>query len=109
MAAGAGVRAGRPALITNARFSKTLDTDQRNQRYLISMAVRLACFLAGCATPSPWNWVLFGGAAIIPPIAVLLANAIDQRGQAELPPETDPESERPALPGSTVVPGSVED
>ncbi len=108
MATGVRARAERPALITSARFSKTLDADARTRRYLISMAVRVACFLGGCFTPFPWSWVLFAGAAVIPPVAVLLANAIDQRtvpGPAPLAAE----GERAALPPATVIPGSVEE
>ena len=58
-------------LITNARQPKSLDAEQRNKRYLISMAVRVACFLGGVLSPTPWNWVLFAGAAVIPPIGIL--------------------------------------
>lgn len=106
MATRTRTRGRRPPLITSARFSKSLDADQRNRRYLASMAVRVVCLIGGVISPSPWNWVLFVGAAIIPPIAVLLANAIDQRS---LPtPDATPEAEaRPALPAGGVIPGSV--
>ena len=94
-------------LITNARQPKSLDAEQRNKRYLISMAVRVACFLGGVAAPTPWNWVLFVGAAIIPPIAVALANAVDLR---RTPDATDDASTQlKELTPDTVVPGSVED
>lgn len=58
---------GRPVLITSARRAKSLDADERNRRYLLTMAVRVACFIGGVLSPSPWNWVLFVGAAVIPP------------------------------------------
>lgn len=107
MATPTRTRAGRPPLITSARFSKSLDADQRNRRYVASMLVRIACFVGGVISPSPWNWVLFVGAAVIPPIAVLLANAIDQR---TLPLAAEPDGAgRPALPGGGVIPGSVEE
>ena len=98
---------GRPVLITNARQSKSLDAEQRNKRYLISMAVRVACFLGGVASPSPWNWVLFVGAAVIPPIAVMLANAVDLRHPHETADEAPPV--RPELETDTVIRGTVED
>ena len=75
---------GRPVLITNARRAKSLDANQRNKRYLLTMAVRVVCFLGGVAAPTPWNWVLFIGAAVIPPMAVMLANAVDLRRFAKL-------------------------
>ena len=71
------------------------------------MAVRVACFLGGVLSPTPWNWVLFVGAAVIPPIAVALANAVDLR---RLPDATDDEQfDRKELTAGGVVPGSVED
>lgn len=98
---------GRPALITNARQAHSLDAEQRNKRYLITMAVRVACFLGGVLAPTPWNWVLFIGAAVIPPIAVMLANAVDLRRPSE--PERPDASDRPAIGQGEVITGSVED
>lgn len=98
---------GRPTLITSARRAKSLDAEQRNKRYLITMGVRVACFLGGVLSPSPWNWVLFIGAAVIPPIAVMLANAVDLRRPQE--PEQPEASERPELEPGTTIAGSVED
>ncbi|MBK8447924.1 MAG: DUF3099 domain-containing protein [Micropruina sp.] len=93
--------------MTSARRSKTLDADERNKRYLLTMAVRVACFTGGVLAPNPWNWVLFVGAAVIPPIAVVLANAVDRRRPVDVA-DSSP-SERPALGTGGVVPGSVED
>lgn len=98
---------GRPVLITNARQAKSLDAEQRNKRYLLTMAVRVACFLGGVVAPTPWNWVLFVGAAVIPPVAVMLANAVDMRRPKE--PEHPVVSDRPELGTGTVISGSVED
>ena len=71
------------------------------------MGVRVACFIAATVTPLPWNLVLLVAAAVLPAIAVMLANAIDQRGLPE--PEQDTETDRPALPGAETVDGAVED
>ena len=76
--------AHRPALITSARPGRTLDTDARRLRYLWTMAVRVACFVAATVTPLPWNLGLLVAAAVLPTIAVMLANAIDQRQLPEL-------------------------
>ena len=107
MAASGSGRGGRPALITSARPPKSLDADQRNKRYLITMAFRVVFFIAGCASPQPLNWVFFSLAAVLPPIAVVLANAIDKRSvatQADAQPVA-----QPALPTGEVIPGSVAD
>lgn len=98
---------GRPALITSARPARSLDANERNKRYLWTMAVRVACFLGGVLSPTPWNWVLFVGAAIIPPIAVALANAVDLRRTPDV--TDDAQAELKELAPETVVPGSVED
>ena len=96
----------RPVLITSAPRAKSLDAEQRNKRYLLSMAVRVACFLGGVVAPSPLNWVLFICAAIIPPVAVMLANAVDLRRPAEAEHLGSPV--RPELESGSVIPGSVE-
>lgn len=75
----AGRRQAIPALITSARVPRSLDADERNRRYLVSMTVRVLCFLAGCFAPFPVNIAFFVGAAIIPGFAVILANAVDRR------------------------------
>lgn len=97
--------ANKPVLITSARLPKTLDNAARRRRYLWTMAVRVACFLAATVTPLPWSLLLLLAAAVLPTIAVMLANAIDQR----TPPEQQAEpGTRPELPGAEVVGGAVE-
>lgn len=101
-------RGGRAALITSARFSKSLDADQRRTRYLWTMAARVVCFLAATVTPLPWNLLLLLAAAVLPTLAVMLANAIDLRGAAA--PVTPPPGEpRPQLPSAETLPGVVVD
>ncbi len=97
--------ANKPVLITSARFGKTLDNAARRRRYLATMAVRVVCFLAATVTPLPWNLLLLVAAAVLPTIAVMLANAVDQRTLGE--PETEPPA-RLELPGADVVKGAVE-
>ncbi|MBK9697147.1 MAG: DUF3099 domain-containing protein [Propionibacteriaceae bacterium] len=95
------------ALITSARFSRSLDTDQRRTRYLWTMALRVVCFLAATMTPLPWNLLLLVAAAVLPAIAVMLANAIDLRSTP--PAITAEDVSRPALPSSATVQGTVVD
>ncbi len=95
------------ALITSAKKSRSLDADERNRRYLITITFRVIAFVTGSFAPSPWNWVLYGAAAFLPVMAVLLANAIDKRSP---PIVTDDETPlRLALTGGDIVPGHVED
>ncbi|HRA75321.1 MAG TPA: DUF3099 domain-containing protein [Propionicimonas sp.] len=96
----------RPALITSARFARSLDNGQRRTRYLWTMGARVACFLAATVTPLPWNLLLLLAAAVLPTLAVMLANAVDLRQ----PPVGDPEPTppgRPELGSPDTVGGSV--
>ena len=60
---------------------------------------------AATVTPLPWNLILLVAAAVLPTIAVMLANAIDLRREPET--ATPEPVERPALTGAEVVGGSV--
>ncbi len=95
-------------MITTARFSKSLDADQRRTRYLWTMAARVVCFLAATMTPLPWNLLLLLAAAVLPTVAVMLANAIDLRRPVDTP-EAEPSSARPALTSADTLPGVVVD
>lgn len=66
-------------LITGARPSASEDLETRQRRYLISMAIRTACFIGLVITPSPWRWLFVPGAAFLPAIAVVLGNVDDRR------------------------------
>ena len=43
------------------------------------MAFRTACFLAMVVVDGPMRWVLFGCAVILPYVAVVAANQVNQR------------------------------
>lgn len=68
-----------PVVITSATRGRTLDVETRQRRYIITMAVRVACFLSMLVLPGVWRWVALAGAAFLPAIAVLFANASDHR------------------------------
>ena len=72
------------------------------------MATRVVCFLAGTVTPMPWNLLLFLAAAVLPAVAVMLANAIDLRAQPPVSPAT-PAPDRPELTSPQTLPGQVVD
>lgn len=94
-----------PLLITSARIPRSLDTSQRTHRYVLTMALRVVCFVAGMFAPLPWSIALLLAAALLPAVGVLLANAVDHR-TPPLPPEED--VTRPALTAGEVIPGEVE-
>ncbi|WP_185996128.1 DUF3099 domain-containing protein [Nocardioides campestrisoli] len=83
--------------ITTAASSREADIAARQLRYLLSMAVRVVCFIAAVAVGPGWlRWVLVAAAVLLPYVAVVLANATDTRddtfslrdapAQHELPP-----------------------
>lgn len=99
-------KADRPTLITNARVGRSLDASARLRRYLITMGIRIACFALAIAIDGVLRWVFLMGAAVLPAIAVLLANAVDLRRPAVV---TDGEPTTvPALSSPGTVPGQVE-
>lgn len=95
------------ALITSAGHSHTRDVDRRSRVYFIAMSIRTACFFAFLFLPGWWKVAALIGAAVLPGIAVLLANNADHR-----PPPGDPglgDMTRPALPPAETIRGDVED
>ncbi len=66
------------------------DAGSRSARYLITMGIRIACFLAMVfVTPYGWyTWVFAAGAVFLPYFAVVIANVgEDTRGEAAVSPE----------------------
>ncbi len=49
--------------------------------YLALMSLRVICFIAAIFLHGVWRWIAVGGAAFLPGIAVLIANAIDLRAR----------------------------
>lgn len=74
--------------ITNAPVSHEREIWLRQRRYMISMGIRTACFVAAVLVGSGWlRWVLIGGALVLPYVAVVMANSA-----APQIPDTDPDS-----------------
>ena len=95
----------RPSVITDARIGRTLSTEQRMRRYLITMGFRVVAFFAAVLSPAPYNLILFLAAALLPGLAVLLGNAADNHAA---PVARPPEAERPPeLTTGDVVLGDV--
>lgn len=93
-------------LITRASRGRTLDLEERQKRYAITMGIRTACFLLFLVVPGYWKIVALAGAALLPIIAVVLANSYERRP----PPEVDRRDEAPrALPPTEIIRGSVDE
>lgn len=84
----------------------SLDVEERQKRYTITMIVRTACFLLFLVVPGWWKIVALAGAAVIPAFAVVLANGEDHRATHYA---SDDDTVDPlALPAAEVIPGEVE-
>jgi hypothetical protein len=83
------------------------DADARSMRYLVTMGIRIACFiLMVVITPYGWYTWVFGAAAIfLPYIAVVTAN-VGQEGRRNR--REDPEQALPAAPSTPAAPTSPE-
>jgi hypothetical protein len=66
--------------ITTAPVSRSEDIRGRERRYIISMTIRSIAFVAAVAVGPGWlRWVLIAAALVLPYVAVVLANAGNQR------------------------------
>lgn len=93
-------------LITRAPRGRTLDLEERQKRYAITMGIRTTCFILFVVVPGYWKIVALVGAVLLPIIAVVLANASDRH----LPPETaSRDDDAKALPPTQIIPGSVDE
>jgi Mn2+/Fe2+ NRAMP family transporter len=66
--------------ITTARSSAADDMRTRQRRYAISMTIRTVCFLAAVFVgDGVLRWILVAAAVFLPFLAVVIANAENQR------------------------------
>ena len=74
--------------ITTARTSAADDMRTRQRRYALSMTIRMVCFFAAVAVgDNVFRWILVAAAVFLPFIAVIIANAGDQRDDGFRLPE----------------------
>jgi hypothetical protein len=72
--------------ITTARKSIPDDQAIRVRGYVISMSIRILCFLLAVVTTGVLRWTFVAGALVIPYLAVVFANG--GREPTQDPPET---------------------
>jgi Flp pilus assembly protein TadB len=61
--------------ITSAREPYSAQVDHRERNYLISMAIRVACFIAFVGVDHWVRWVFLVGAVLLPYVAVVIGNS----------------------------------
>jgi hypothetical protein len=91
-------RSERPVRITTAAASRDDDIRMRQRRYVISMGIRTACFVAAVIVGhGVVMWLLIVAALLLPYVAVVMANAASSKdddfalgdiGRPELPAST---------------------
>jgi Protein of unknown function (DUF3099) len=69
---------GSAPLITDARMGTSDEMSSRIRRYTITMAFRAACFVSMIFVSGAFRWVLFACAVVLPFIAVIAANQVNQ-------------------------------
>jgi hypothetical protein len=68
-------------LITDAKSATSQEMSGRIRRYTITMAFRMACFVAMVFVSGWLRWALLVFAVVLPYVAVVLANQADQRSR----------------------------
>ena len=85
--------------ITTAATSRNDDISARQRRYVLSMALRTACFVGAVLVGPGWlRWVLVAGAVLLPYVAVVMANAASSRSDDFVLP--DSQAPHRELPGT---------
>ncbi|NUS51960.1 MAG: DUF3099 domain-containing protein [Nocardioidaceae bacterium] len=89
-----------PVRITTASRSHSDDISTRQRRYLISMGIRTACFIAAVLSIGHWYlWVFLVASFVLPYVAVVMANAGSSPDPDGGPDLVRPDPERRALVG----------
>jgi hypothetical protein len=83
--------------ITTAHASRSAEIRHRQTRYLLSMAIRTACFVGAVVASGVLRWLLVLAAFVLPYVAVVMANASERRGAAG--PASFHDEDRAVLPG----------
>ena len=89
-------RTPQSVVITDARASKSRELSARVRRYTVTMGFRTACFVSMIFVSGAFRWVLFACAVMLPFIAVIAANQVNQHFRSGKMSHALP-SERPQL------------
>jgi hypothetical protein len=89
-------RRGSAPLITDARMATSDEMSARIRQYTITMSIRAACFISMVFVHGIFRWILFAAAVILPFIAVIAANQVNQRFRRRTMTHAMP-TERPGL------------
>lgn len=69
-----------PIRITTAAAGAEQELAARQRRYVVSMAIRVVCFIGAAVVAPAWPmWILLVGAVFLPYVAVVGANTKDSR------------------------------
>ena len=91
--------------VTTAPISLHEEQAGRMRQYLATMALRTACFIAMVVLPGWWRLGALVGAAVLPMVAVMAANAVDHRRPEPVP--SDEEQTPLALGAGEVIKATV--
>lgn len=76
--------------VTSAQTPLSQEQRARTRRYLVSMSIRTICFIGAVVAQGWLRWVLLAGAAVLPYVAVVMANAGRENDVQEGPDEVIP-------------------
>ena len=83
--------------VTSAPEARTEDQARRLKRYLITMAIRTACFVLLVVVDAWYRWIFAAGAVFLPFIAVVAANAVMPRVTGRVRPVLSIVDETPQI------------
>jgi len=96
--------------VTAAQRSLSQEQMGRTRKYLFSMAIRTGCLIAAIFVPGWPRWVLIAGAVVLPYVAVVIANAGQDKDTAgDLGVAPGIQTALPASDTSKVITGIIHD
>ncbi|MFL6168398.1 MAG: DUF3099 domain-containing protein [Ornithinibacter sp.] len=95
--------------VTSAPQARTEDQARRLKQYLITMAIRTACFILLVVVHGWYRWIFAAGAVFLPFVAVVAANAVRPRVSGRVRPVLPVVDETPQLTRAPHEPSDPED
>ncbi len=74
--------------VTTAPQNLRAEQDTRLRNYLVTMAIRILCFILAVVLTGWLRWAAVAGAVLLPYVAVVFANAVGPRAAGTLTPAT---------------------